>query len=62
MSRSSSEAEYRSMAAMTCEIQWLHYLLLDLQVPFVSLSLVYCDNQVALHIIANPCSMKELST
>ena len=42
------------MAAMTCKIQWLHYLLLDLQVPFISPSLVYCDNQAALHIAANP--------
>ena len=54
MSRSSSKAEYRSMAAVTCEIQWLHYLLLDLQVPFISPFLVYCDNQATLHITANP--------
>ncbi|XP_019173399.1 PREDICTED: uncharacterized protein LOC109168974 [Ipomoea nil] len=32
VSRSSSEAEYRALASTTCEIQWLLYLLADLQV------------------------------
>ncbi|XP_054812205.1 uncharacterized mitochondrial protein AtMg00810-like [Prosopis cineraria] len=30
VSRSSSEAEYRALAAVTCEVQWLFYLLIDL--------------------------------
>ncbi|KAG5228832.1 RmlC cupins superfamily protein [Salix suchowensis] len=34
VSRSSAEAEYRSMAAATCELTWLRYLLKDLQVTF----------------------------
>ena len=42
------------MAAVTCEIQWLNYLLHDLRVPFLTPSLIYCDNQAALHIAANP--------
>ena len=32
ISRSSSEAEYRALAATTCEIQWITYLLQDLRV------------------------------
>jgi len=35
VSRSSSEAEYRAMASATCEMQWLLYLLRDLQVQCV---------------------------
>ena len=42
------------MTTVTYEIQWLNYLLQDLHVPFVSPSLVYCNNQAALHIAANP--------
>ena len=32
VSRSSAEAEYRSMATTTCEVTWLLYLLKDLHV------------------------------
>ena len=32
VSRSSTEAEYRSMAATTCELLWLSYLLKDLHI------------------------------
>jgi len=35
ISRSSSEIEYRTLAAVTCEIQWLIYLLQDFCVPFI---------------------------
>ena len=54
VSRSSVEAEYRSMALTTCEILWLLYLLKDLHVSHNKPALMYCDNQVALHIAANP--------
>ncbi|KAL2235941.1 UNVERIFIED_CONTAM: Retrovirus-related Pol polyprotein from transposon RE1 [Sesamum indicum] len=54
VSRSSAEAEYRSMAATTCELQWISYLLKDFGV-FVSLPIPFhCDNQAAIHIMANP--------
>ena len=42
------------MAAIACELTWLRYLFKDLQVRFLSLAKLYCDNQVALHIVANP--------
>ena len=54
VSRSSEEAEYISMATTICEVTWLLYLLRDLHVPHHKPMLLYCDNQVALHISANP--------
>nr|KYP58589.1 Copia protein [Cajanus cajan] len=54
ISRSSCEAEYRAMASVTCDIQWLTFLLQDLQIPFKAPTLLYCDNQSTLHIAANP--------
>ena len=40
------------MANTTCELIWLISLLKD--VPHLSLALLFCDNQTALHIAANP--------
>jgi len=42
------------MTTVTYEIQWLVYLLQDLKVPFEQLSLLYCDNDSARYIAANP--------
>lgn len=54
VSRSSSEAEYRALATSTCELQWLSYLLTDLNITCSRPAVLYCDNQSALHIAANP--------
>lgn len=54
VSKSSSEAEYRALAQATCEAQWLIYLLKDLGVTNPTPAVLYCDNQAALHIAANP--------
>ncbi|CAL9011252.1 unnamed protein product [Prunus brigantina] len=43
-----------AVATPTCELQWLRYLLHDLSIPHSTPSLLYCDNQAALHIAANP--------
>ncbi|CAL9028585.1 unnamed protein product, partial [Prunus brigantina] len=54
VARSSAEAEYRSMAATTCELTWLRYLLQDLRVNHSEPAKLFCDNQAALYIAANP--------
>ncbi|CAJ2646289.1 unnamed protein product [Trifolium pratense] len=54
ISRSSSEAEYRALASGTCELQWLTYLLRDLQVTLIQQPSLYCDSQSAIHIASNP--------
>lgn len=53
VSRSSVESEYRSMASIVGEIQWLTYLLRDLHVDFRQPIDLWCDNKAALHIAAN---------
>ncbi|KAL2247811.1 UNVERIFIED_CONTAM: Retrovirus-related Pol polyprotein from transposon RE2 [Sesamum indicum] len=54
VSRSSAEAEYRSMAATSCELQWIAYLLKDFGVSVTVPIPFHCDNQAAIHIMANP--------
>ncbi|KAL0353420.1 UNVERIFIED_CONTAM: Retrovirus-related Pol polyprotein from transposon RE2 [Sesamum angustifolium] len=54
VSRSSAEAEYRSMGAAVCELLWLSYHLHALHIPFSTPVPFWCDNQAAIHITANP--------
>jgi transposase InsO family protein len=54
VSRSSSEAEYRALASASCEMQWLLYLMKDLQIQCTKKPVIYCDNLSAIHIAANP--------
>ncbi|KAL6342462.1 hypothetical protein AAG906_011152 [Vitis piasezkii] len=54
VSRSSAEAEYRSMATTTCELKWLKGLLSTLGVMHSDPMHLYYDSQAALHITANP--------
>ncbi|KAK3014383.1 hypothetical protein RJ639_009157 [Escallonia herrerae] len=54
VSRSSAEAEYRSMAVTTCELTWLKSFLLSLGVHHDRPIRLFCDNQAALHIASNP--------
>ncbi|GAB2299710.1 hypothetical protein Dimus_038579 [Dionaea muscipula] len=55
VSRSSAEAEYRSMAATTSELLWLSYLLSDLGISVHLPVTLFCDNRAAQHLAANPC-------
>ncbi|XP_023920022.1 uncharacterized protein LOC112031571 [Quercus suber] len=41
------------MATVACEITWVLQLLKDLKVHHPRATMVFCDNQVALHVAAN---------
>ncbi|KAL0358649.1 UNVERIFIED_CONTAM: ABC transporter G family member 28 [Sesamum angustifolium] len=54
VARSTAEAEYRSLGTTVCELQWVTYLLSDLSIQVPTPIPLYCDNQAAIHIVANP--------
>ncbi|GJS87095.1 cysteine-rich receptor-like protein kinase 8 [Tanacetum coccineum] len=54
VSRSSAEAEYRAMALTCCEVTWLVSLFKDLGIKDLEPVELFCDNQAALYIVANP--------
>jgi len=53
VSRCSSKAEYRSMAATTSELIWLKAFLASLGVFHASAMHLSCDSQAAFHIAKN---------
>jgi hypothetical protein len=54
VSRSSTEAEYRSLATGAAELAWLRQVLCDLQLYLPSAPLIWCDNTSALALASNP--------
>ncbi|XP_019057748.1 PREDICTED: uncharacterized protein LOC109116555 [Tarenaya hassleriana] len=54
IARSSTEAEYRSVATTTAEVRWIASLLLELSCPLSSTPIIYCDNIGATYLSANP--------
>jgi len=54
VSRSSIEAEYRSLAISTVELFWLHMLFKELCIPFSLQPVLWCDNVSALALASNP--------
>ncbi|XP_072064452.1 secreted RxLR effector protein 161-like [Arachis hypogaea] len=56
---SSAEAEYRAMALATCEGIWLSFLIRYFHATPLKPITLYCDNQSALHIAANPVFHKQ---
>lgn len=54
VSRSSTEAEYRSMVQATCELFWLQQLLTSLHVSVTTTAKLFCDNKSSMYIATNP--------
>ena len=54
VSRSSAEAEYRAVAHAVAECCWLRQLLQELHISLSKATLVYCDNDSAVYMTANP--------
>ncbi|KAL3651407.1 hypothetical protein CASFOL_004409 [Castilleja foliolosa] len=54
VSRSSTEAEYRSLAHVTSEISWIQYLLGELNVVQSRIPKIWIDNQSAIYLSSNP--------
>ena len=53
VARSSTEAEYRALAATTAELIWLRWLLQDLGIDCSAATQLHCDNQRAIQIAHN---------
>lgn len=53
ISISSFEVEYKAFTSVTYKIQWLVYLIGDIQISHKLPVCLYHDNQFALHIVAN---------
>uniref|UniRef100_A0A2N9FSR2 Reverse transcriptase Ty1/copia-type domain-containing protein n=1 Tax=Fagus sylvatica TaxID=28930 RepID=A0A2N9FSR2_FAGSY len=54
VSRSSTEAEYRSLASGAAELSWIRQVLCDLGLFLPSAPLIWCDNTSALALASNP--------
>jgi histone deacetylase 1/2 len=54
VSRSSTEAEYKSVANATAKVIWLQSLLAELGVRLTQVPCLWCDNLGATYLSANP--------
>ena len=54
VSKSSIKAEFQSMAVAMAELIWFQSLFLELHIPYPFASTIYCDNQSAVLLAANP--------
>lgn len=54
VARSSTEAEYRSVANTASEVTWICSLLSELGISLNSAPVIYCDNIGATYLCANP--------
>ncbi|KAK0573321.1 hypothetical protein LWI29_006391 [Acer saccharum] len=54
IARSSTEAEYRSVAATAAELNWVCFLLTDLGLKVSTAPVIYCDNVGATQLCSNP--------
>jgi hypothetical protein len=53
-SRSSTEAEYKSIANATTKIMWVQMMLQELGIPYSLVATLWCDNLGATYLLANP--------
>ncbi|GKE81929.1 ribonuclease H-like domain-containing protein, partial [Tanacetum coccineum] len=53
MSPFSDEIEYRGVANVVAETDWIHNLLCEMHAPLFTATLVYCDNVSVMYIFAN---------
>lgn len=54
VARSSTEAEYRSVANTSAELRWICSLLVELGINIKGPPVIYCDNVGATYLCANP--------
>ncbi|KAK0578715.1 hypothetical protein LWI29_014981 [Acer saccharum] len=54
IARSSTEAEYRTVASTAAELNWVCFLLTDLGLTLPSVPIIYCDNVGATQLCSNP--------
>jgi Reverse transcriptase (RNA-dependent DNA polymerase) len=54
VSRSNTEAEYRSLASACTEIMWVDFLLKEITLSSHSIPILWCDNIGAIFLAANP--------
>ncbi|RVW44415.1 Retrovirus-related Pol polyprotein from transposon RE1 [Vitis vinifera] len=54
VSKSSTEAEYRSVATLVAEISWLQSLLKELNISSSTTPVIWCDNLSTVYLSANP--------
>lgn len=54
VSRSSTEAEYRTLTSTASELTWLSFILRDLRIHQPRPAILHCDNLSAVQLTANP--------
>lgn len=54
VARSSTEAEYRTMATALCKVTWLYNILIEIRFFKPTPIPLYCDNTFVLHIAEDP--------
>jgi hypothetical protein len=54
LSLSSTEEEYKTLCATTCEVVWLRILLQDVGKEQKEPTMIKCDNQISIKLANNP--------